>query len=312
MDPRNDFCFKALMSDEIVRRGFIAAVLGMDEEEAEGSILLPTQLEREWEQDKLGVLDILVKQRDGTRINLEIQVIMQGVWPERTVFYSGKVFARQLKKGEPYEKLNKFIHIGILNFKLYPDSREYFSRFFLMDSKEHKLYTEKLEICILELPKVKECFCPESEVWQWGIFFNGDEEEKKMAAGKNKSIAEAYKELVRMSADEEKQLEYEAREMLMRDHISFLYSAEKKGRNEGRKEGKLEGEQRKIISFVIKMIRKGYSKEKITEILEESPELIGHIYDCYERNTGLSEDEIYRILGNYRIVDNYAEIKFPV
>ena len=179
MDPRNDFCFKVLMSNEIVRRGFISAVLGMDEKETAGSILLPTQLEREWEQDKLGVLDILVKQRNGTRINLEIQVIMQGIWPERTVFYSGKVFARQLKKGDPYEKLNKFIHIGILNFKLYPRSQEYFSRFLLMDSKEHKLYTEKLEICILELPKVKERYCPESEVWQWGIFFYGDEERKK-------------------------------------------------------------------------------------------------------------------------------------
>ena len=105
-----------------------------------------------------------------------------------------------------------------------------------------------------------------------------------MAADNNKYIAEAYKELVRMSGDEEKQLEYEAREMLMRDHISFLYSAEKKGRSEGRMEER--------ISLIIKMFSKGYAKEKIAELLEESPQLIERICEYCEKNPELSENAV--------------------
>ncbi len=46
-------------------------------------------------------------------------------------------------------------------------------------------------------------------------------------------IGEAYEALKRLSADEKKRPEYEAREKTLRDYNSQIYSAEKRGRAEG-------------------------------------------------------------------------------
>lgn len=42
MKPKVDFCFKELMEDEFVRKGFISAILHMDSKEIVRTELLPT------------------------------------------------------------------------------------------------------------------------------------------------------------------------------------------------------------------------------------------------------------------------------
>ena len=44
MRPKVDFCFKELMSDAEVRRGFIAALLNLGPKEIVDKVLLPTHL----------------------------------------------------------------------------------------------------------------------------------------------------------------------------------------------------------------------------------------------------------------------------
>ena len=284
MNPKVDFCFKELIANEYVRRGFIGAVLGIAQEKVSGSTLLPTHLRRDSESDKLGILDILVRLKDGTRINMEIQIIDYKDWPERSLFYSGKTLTSQLRKGEPYTKIHKCIHIGILDFKLYPESKEYFTEFYLMDSREHRRYTDKLEIYVLELPKLKDMRCPESEIWQWGMFLNGKEEEIQMLAKRNKYIAEAYEELMRISADEEARLEYEAREKAYRDHISFMDYYERKGLREGEEKG--------IISIIVKQARKGRQPEETAEWLDEDIDKVRKVYDIFMKHPEWGDREI--------------------
>lgn len=294
MNPRNDFCFKELMADEYIRRGFIAAVLGCGPDQVAGSVLLPTHLRRSGEEDKLGILDVLARLRDGTLLNMEIQIICYKDWPDRSLFYTGKNLVGQLKKGEPYGKLHKCVHIGILDFCLYPESNEYFTEFYLMDIKEHKRYTEKLEIYTLELPKIKGQWFPESDIWQWGMFLNGEEEEIEMLAKNNPYINEAYEELKRLSADEEKRLEYEAREKAIRDHVSLIYSYTQEGIEQG-----IEfGEKKLLISMVLGKLRKGKCVPEISEMLEMNPEDVQRIWKKYEDNPDCSDQEIYEQLKN--------------
>lgn len=75
MLPTVDFCFKELMQNEKVRKGMIAAILGIRPEEVEESVLMPTILRKEYEDDKYGVLDVLVKLKDGTRMDFEMQLV---------------------------------------------------------------------------------------------------------------------------------------------------------------------------------------------------------------------------------------------
>lgn len=102
-----------------------------------------------------------------------------------------------------------------------------------------KMYSDKIEIHTLELPKLAKYDYPETELLQWLQFINAEtKEEFEMAAGKSEYIKKAYEDLNRISADEEKRLEYEERERAIRDHQYFSTVYKETGLKEGRKEGR--------------------------------------------------------------------------
>ena len=204
---------------------------------------MPSHLRQKDKDDKLGILDVRVLLNNREQIDIEIQVTFSEYWAERTLFYLGKMFTDQLKPGENYQKLEKCIHIGILNFIMF-DDEEYYSRFHFWSDKGRKLYSDKFEIHTLELPKLAKHDYPETELLKWLQFINAEtEEEFEMAAEKSEYIKKAYEDLNRISADEEKRLEYEERERAIRDHQYFSTVYKNTGLKEGRREGRQEGIQ---------------------------------------------------------------------
>ncbi len=247
MRPKVDFCFKELMSDAEVRRGFIAALLNLGPKEIVDTELLPTHLNRQYKDDKEGILDVRVKLNGSIQIDVEMQVIMFTYWAERSLYYLSKMFTDQLRKGQDYEELQKCIHVGILDFELF-ESEEFYSRFHMWEDSRRELYSEKLEIHILELPKLVRFEYPQTEILSWARFFNGEEkEELKMLAKSDEYVQRAYDKLVDISADEEKRLEYEAREKAIRDYNNIVSSGWVRGCEQGRKDGfrqgRLEGQK---------------------------------------------------------------------
>ena len=116
-------------------------------------------------------------------------------WAERTLFYLGKMFVDQLKPGEDYQKLEKCIHVGILNFTLF-DDEEYYSRFHFWSDQGRRMYSDKFEIHTLELPKLAKHEYPETELLKWLQFINAEtKEEFEMAAEKSEYIKKAYEDL---------------------------------------------------------------------------------------------------------------------
>ena len=166
MKPKVDFCFKELMEDEEVRNAFLAAVLGIDLGEIVESRILPSHLRQKDKDDKLGILDVRVLLNNKEQIDIEIQVTASEYWAERTLFYLGKMFTDQLKPGEDYQKLEKCIHIGILNFTMFEDE-EYYSCFHFWSDQGIKMYSDKVEIHTLELPKLAKYEYPETELLKW-------------------------------------------------------------------------------------------------------------------------------------------------
>ena len=87
-----------------------------------------------------------------------------------------------------------------------------------------------------------------------------------MIAQSDEYLERAYKKLVDISADEEKRLEYEAREKAIRDH-NYLMQANleqglKQGMERGLKQGRKEGERIGIIIGIIETLRElGASRE---------------------------------------------------
>ncbi|MBS6398019.1 MAG: Rpn family recombination-promoting nuclease/putative transposase, partial [Clostridiales bacterium] len=172
MLPTVDFCFKELMNNPKIRKGFVAAVMGIRPEEIQETRLLPTELSRHTPDEKLGILDVLVLMQNGTRINMEMQVRYFASWSERVLYYLSNVFCSQLAEGEPYERMQKCIHVSILDFIHFPEDEECYRKIHFRDDKTGKIYSDKMEIQILELKKLPGELVSGEDIIAWMRFFS--------------------------------------------------------------------------------------------------------------------------------------------
>ena len=238
MLPTNDVCFAGLMENPKVRKGFCAAVMRVHPEEIAETELLPTHLHREYADDKLGILDVRVKLIDGVQINLEMQVRNYEFWDERALFYISKMYSSQLKYGDSYEKLQKCIHVSILDFIRFPDDKKCYRTIHFRDDDDFKLYNSKMELQILELKKLPKEVQTGEDIVHWMRFFNGkSREEFRHMAQTSEYLEEAYEALQKLSADDLKRLEYEARDKALKDYNTEMSCARKSGIKTGIKTG---------------------------------------------------------------------------
>ena len=272
MKPKIDFCFKELMEFAEVRRGFIAAVLGISPEEVVSTELKPTHLRVKHQKDKLGILDVHVILNGEIQIDMEIQVAQFLFWRERSLFYLSKMYSDIILAGEGYQVLGKCIHVGILDFILFEEDEEYYSCFHLWEDKRRRIYSDKLEIHIVELPKLAEREYPETALLKWARFFNAEKKEEfEMVAKTDPHIQKAYDQLLYMSGNEEKRLLYEARQKALNDYNTQMYS--------NWHDGYSEGEEKKLIELICKKMKKNCSAEEIADLLEEDKEKVEAIYN---------------------------------
>ena len=245
MKPRVDYAFKEIMMDEKVRIGFLSAMLKLNPKEIKETQMLNTNLRKQSEKEKLGILDVRILMNNNTEIDIEIQLAAMNIWADRALFYLSKMYTEQINAGEDYTVFKQCVSISILDFKLFEYDPEFYSCFHIREDSRHFLYTDKMEFHVLELPKLpKELREDSSDIELWGKFIRAErKEEFDMLAEKNAYIGSAYKHLQIISQDEEKRLEYEAREKAIRDYNQIMLEAKQMGREEGREEGRAEGRE---------------------------------------------------------------------
>lgn len=112
----NDFMFKAvLQKNQTALKGLLCALLHMRMEEiAEIRILNPIEIGDVIEEKKM-ILDLKLELNDSRILDIEMQVIDEGNWSERSLAYLCRAFD-QLEMGEDYMEVKETIHIGILDF----------------------------------------------------------------------------------------------------------------------------------------------------------------------------------------------------
>ena len=116
----------------------------------------------------------------------------------------------------------------------FPEDDVCYRRIAFCDTETGKEYSDLMEMHMLELAKLPPEAQNEEGIILWMRFLGGKcEEDFRHMAEKDKYIEEAYDTLKKLSADEEKRLEYEARQKVIRDHNSFMKSAEKRGLQQG-------------------------------------------------------------------------------
>lgn len=222
MSPKVDYCFKELLAYPEIRKGFVEAILNKEPEEIAETTLMPTILSKDTEDGKYGILDVRVRMKNGSQMDLKMQVAPFEFWNNRVIFYLSKMYAEQVKEGDKYKNLKPCIHVSILNFNLFHEDRTCFREIAFCDLTTKQKYTDLLEIYVLE----KE----EPLIIKWMRFLAAESREdfEKMA-GEDNYINEAYEVLQKLSADERKRLEYEARQKAIRDYDSQMSSSREEG-----------------------------------------------------------------------------------
>ena len=195
------------------------------------------------------------------------------------LFYECKIYAGQIKKGESYEVLKPCIHVSILDFIHFPQDGRCYRKIALCDVETGKQYTDLMELHILELKKLPEEDQNEEGIIRWMRFLSGKtQKEFEDMAKKDEYIEEAYNELKKLSLDEKKRLEYEARERALHDYTTQMNSAERRGEKRGIEIGEKIGEKRGIDigertalrNLVGNNLKKGMPLETIAEFLGQS------------------------------------------
>ena len=116
----------------------------------------------------------------------------------------------------------------------------------------------------------------EEGVIRWMRFLSGKSiKEFEDMAKKDEYIEEAYNELKKLSLDEQKRLEYEARERALHDYNTQMNSAERRGIEIGKQEGRKET----LVQLISENLQKGMDLDTIASFLgidrETAAELAG-------------------------------------
>ena len=225
-----------------------------------------TYLRKEHKEDKQGILDVRVSLNNSIEIDVKVNIDRLNVWADRSLFYLSKMYAEQIKQGESYAKLKKCVSISILDFKLFEDEHEFYSRFHIREDSRHFVYTDKMEFHVVELPKLPEELKESDNIGAWAKFINAERrEEFETLAGRDDYFKTAYNQLQLISQDESKRWEYEAREKALRDDMQREYEYEQRGIRKGREEGRKEGREEGVIGVAKKLISMGFDLDAISK-----------------------------------------------
>lgn len=148
---QNDYLFKAvLQTNEAALRIFLCALLHLEPEEISSAVIEnPIVLGRVY-TDKDTILDIHVLLNHDRAVNIEMQRVDEGDWPDRSLVYLCRTFDR-LRSGSPYTVVLPAQHIGILDFPLRHLEPEFYGTYYFMNRKTYKIYSDKLCVSVLNL-----------------------------------------------------------------------------------------------------------------------------------------------------------------
>ena len=242
LDPKVDFVFKNIFGSPKHPRiliSFLNAILKpvnkITSVEIKG-----TDLEKQFIDDKYSRLDIKAETSNNEIINIEIQLKNEYNMIKRSLYYLSKMYEEQLKEGEDYSSLNRTVCINILNFK-YLKTNKFHTGYRLKEIESNEELTDVIEMHFIEIPKLPEESDEKDMLMAWTEFLRNPESEKVRSLEMSiEEIREAKDELVRLSNDDKQRELYEMRSKILKDKISALNEAERKGIEKGIERGKLE------------------------------------------------------------------------
>ena len=251
----NDYMFRVVnQKNPTVTKGIICSVLHLLPETVKSvEITNPIELGDDID-DKTFMLDINILLNNSAIINLEMQVVNEHNWQDRSLSYLCRSFD-QLYQGETYSSAKPAIHVGFLNFQPFPDFPEFHASYKLKNEKNGMVYSDKFHLNVIDLTHIELATDAdkESQLDAWAKFFSAKTwEEVIMIAENNPYIAEAAQTLYEAHADEVTEMKCRAR----RDYYKQKNTTEKIMRELTEEHDKLSKENQKLTDDIQKLSTK--------------------------------------------------------
>ena len=271
LKPTNDYVFKRIFGQKKnsdILKDLLQAILpnwNIKNVEPRQEV----QLETDFITDKVCRLDILATLDDGTKVDVEMQMRNYNDIEARSLFYTTREYHQSLENGQDYIELPKSIGIWISNFNVFNDEGPFHEIVRLRRDYENQIFTDKIEMHYLQLPKFKQkCKRISNKLEEWLTFISFENmEELKMI--ENEKVKKAEEELEYLSGDEaERRIAY-LRETAEIDRKFAMTAARDQGREEGKIEEKIETAKKMLeeemdINLIIKIT--GLTKDEIEKL----------------------------------------------
>ena len=211
----NNYMFRFILQEnEKVLKGLVCALLHLEPEHIKKiEILNPINLAGDV-SGKEFVLDIHILLNDDTQINLEMQNINKYNWTDRSLSYLCRSFD-QLYKGQEYNEALPVIHIGFLDFTLFPEHPEFYATYKMLNIRNYHLYSDKFVLSVLNLNRI-DLATKEDKAYKidyWARLFKAQTwEELNELVKDNEYLQEAADSIYKANADELVRQQCRARE----------------------------------------------------------------------------------------------------
>ncbi|EMB31015.1 hypothetical protein HMPREF9727_00700 [Treponema denticola MYR-T] len=275
---RNDYAFKRVFGVEEnkdVLQDLLECILDIPPENIAGLELLDKELHKDSISDKTGVLDVKLRLKNNTIIDIEIQNRWNSEFVQRTIFYWAKMYTENLKTSEVYTKLPKCITINIVGESFNLNSLIH-SEYNVVEKHINDRLSDELEIHFLNLAKVKEhqenieLDEKKKKLYNWLKFIETDDEEvRNMLAQESPMMTKANATINIMEMSPKEKWLYENRMKYEHDKASWKHVGYQEGIDKGAHQAKLETAKNLLaMNFSIENIAQatGLSLEEIKKL----------------------------------------------
>jgi len=281
---KNDYLFKLLLGSEENKaclQDFLECVLDMEACAIADLELVDKELTKDAVTDKTGIVDVKLRLKDGTVIDIEIQNSWSGEFIPRTLFYWAKMYTECFQEGEPYTNLRKCITINLVSagFKL---NRQVHSVYCILEQERYQRLTDLLEIHFLNLALAqkmeiqKQAIEKRQKLINWLRFIATDDQKERAMLAVTSPVLQMLNEKIDvLSLSPEERRQYESRMKLKSDiatisEVQFkagaewgLVEGEARGLAEGKLLGLAEGSRQKALETAKLMLQRNYPQTEI-------------------------------------------------
>ena len=277
LDPKSDLVFKKIFGEHPnLLKDFLNAILPLPEDCIIESVeYLPPESVPELAVLKNSIVDVRCFDNHGRHFIVEMQLQWTGDFIKRMLFNTAATYARQLKKGDKYDKLSPVYGVALLD-ATFSEGEEWFHHYQMLNTK-NKQALDDLQLVLIELPHFKPSSMTTKRVTVlWLRFLKEINEDTKIVDPsflEVDSIKEAIELLEISSYNEAELLAYDKSWDAVSSQRTLLSGKYAEGLTKGLAEGKKE-ERKK---FIMSMHHSGFSIKQIAKVAHLSEERVQKI-----------------------------------